>query len=34
MAEDDLVMLHGRFSSTGLPVNWIAVIHCVIRPSR
>jgi predicted SnoaL-like aldol condensation-catalyzing enzyme len=24
MAEDDLIMLHGRFSGTGLPANWIA----------
>ena len=24
MAEDDLVILHGRFSGTGLPANWIA----------
>jgi predicted SnoaL-like aldol condensation-catalyzing enzyme len=24
MAEDDLVMLHGRFSGTGLPADWIA----------
>jgi predicted SnoaL-like aldol condensation-catalyzing enzyme len=24
MAEGDLVMLHGRFSGTGLPADWIA----------
>ena len=24
MAEDDLVIVHGRFSHFGLPVNWIA----------
>jgi predicted SnoaL-like aldol condensation-catalyzing enzyme len=24
MAEDELIMLHGRFSGTGLPANWIA----------
>ena len=24
VAEDDLVILHGRFSGTGLPMNWIA----------
>jgi predicted SnoaL-like aldol condensation-catalyzing enzyme len=24
MAEDDLVIVHGRFSGIGLPVNWIA----------
>ncbi|MCU1700807.1 MAG: hypothetical protein JWR34_6870 [Mycobacterium sp.] len=25
VADDDYVMLHGRFSNTGLPANWIAV---------
>jgi predicted SnoaL-like aldol condensation-catalyzing enzyme len=25
IASGDYVMLHGRFSNTGLPVNWIAV---------
>src|ERR1700726_477820 len=25
MAEGDMVMLHGRFSSLGLPASWIAV---------
>lgn len=24
MAEGDLVIVHGRFSNFGLPVNWIA----------
>jgi predicted SnoaL-like aldol condensation-catalyzing enzyme len=24
LAEDDFVILHGRFSNIGLPVNWIA----------
>jgi predicted SnoaL-like aldol condensation-catalyzing enzyme len=25
MAEDDMLMLHGRFSGLGLPANWIVV---------
>jgi predicted SnoaL-like aldol condensation-catalyzing enzyme len=25
LAEGDLVMVHGRYSNTGLPVNWIIV---------
>ena len=25
MAEGDFVIVHGRFSNFGLPVNWIAV---------
>ena len=25
MAEGDFVMVHGRYSNTGLPVNWIVV---------
>lgn len=25
MAEGDFVMMHGRYSNTGLPVNWVIV---------
>lgn len=25
LAEGDLVMVHGRYSNTGLPVNWVIV---------
>ena len=30
MADGDMLMLHGRFSSIGLPANWIVVdIVCI-----
>lgn len=25
VAEDDVVMVHGRYSNIGLPVNWVTV---------
>ena len=25
LVEDDIVMVHGRYSNTGLPANWIVV---------
>jgi predicted SnoaL-like aldol condensation-catalyzing enzyme len=31
MAEGDFVILHGRFSNIGLPVNWIAADIVLIR---
>jgi predicted SnoaL-like aldol condensation-catalyzing enzyme len=31
MAEGDLVILHGRFSNIGLPVNWIAADIVLVK---
>ena len=31
VAEGDLVIVHGRFSGFGAPVNWIAAILCALK---